>query len=303
VRVLVTGGAGFIGAAVTRLLSGDGHDVAVTCRPGTAPHRLAGLPESVVVHHVDLTDLDGLGEALGGDPLDLVVHAAGARGHGTGSQSIVAAWRDTVMATVTLLQALELHPPRRLVHVCSSLVYRPSPEPLSESSPLGPETTRGAAKLAAAVAVGQWCAQTDVSGVIVRPFSVYGAGEDPSHVVPTLLRALRADEPFAVVAEESRRDFVHIEDVAQAIALAAEIDAPMATVNLGTGVETSVPDLIAMAEEVTGRTVRRAPAAHPGTPPRRRHWCADRTTAGAMLGWAPTIRLREGLAMLWEGSP
>jgi nucleoside-diphosphate-sugar epimerase len=74
-----------------------------------------------------------------------------------------------------------------------------------------------------------------------------------------------------------------------------------AILNVGTGIETSIPDLVTTAEWVTGATMVPAADAHPGTPPRREHWLADPSLAAHLLGWRSSITLEEGLRMMWEG--
>lgn len=297
-RVLVSGGAGFIGGAVARALLD--HQLHVVVRPSTDPERLLSLPAGCRVHRTDLADPASTAELVEHVAPHVVVHAAGSAGHATTRTQRLAAWRDDVLATASLLEALRTVPPDRLVHVCSSLVYRPSPRPLGEDAPLGPETFRGAVKLAAAVAVDHWSLDTGVPAVIVRPFSVYGTGQASTRVIPSLLGAIADGTPFAVTSDESRRDFVHIDDVARCIALAAGAgSADGRVLNLGTGTETAIPELVAIAERTTGKEVHIAPDPYPGTPPRRPHWIADPTVPAELLGWHAEISLEQGLGMLW----
>lgn len=300
-RVLVTGGLGFIGSEVARLCHKHGDDVHVIIRPGTADERLDALPAGVMAHRVDLTDLEDVTSVVTSHRPVAVVHAASSPAHPATPEERIAAWRDDVIATVTLLEALRRQPPQRLVHIGSSLVYRPSPEPLHESSPLAPETLRGVVKLAAEAAVRQWAAETGVPSVVIRPFSVYGPGADQGRVIPVLLLALRTRMPFAMVSDESRRDFVHITDLARCVTQV--MSSPVAdgrVLNVGTGIETSIKELVAVAERVTGTAAVTAPNSHRGTPPQRPHWCADPSLAEELLGWTAEVSLKEGLGMLWD---
>lgn len=299
-RVLVTGGVGFVGGAAARGLLADGLDVVAVVRPGTDDRRIAALPDGIAVAAADLAEPEAIAGVVAATRPDVVVHAAASPGHPSTAADRLAAWRNDVLGTAALLEALRDAAPDRLVHVCSSLVYRPSPQPLGEDAALGPETVRGAVKLAAAVAVQQWSTETAVPAVIVRPFSVYGPGERPGRVVPTLLRAIADGTPFAITAEEQRRDFVHVDDVARCIGLAVTSPAADGRVlNVGTGVETSPAELVAAAEAVTGKEVIVAAAPYPPTPPRRPHWVADPSVAAALLGWRATITLADGLHSLW----
>ena len=123
-------------------------------------------------------------------------------------------------------------------------------------------------------------------------------------VIPVLLRSLSSGSPFAIASAESRRDFVHIDDVARCIVLAASQPAnEVPVLNVGTGVETSIKELIEIAERVTGMTVVPARDPYPPTPPSRPHWRADPSLASTVLGWTADIGLEEGLSMLWRARP
>ncbi len=299
--MLVTGGVGFIGAAVVRLLHARGDEVRVIVRPDTPASRIGALPEGTTIHRGDLADPSTASKALEPSRPEVVIHAAASSGHARTSEQRMAAWRDDVIGTAALLEALRPSLPDRFVHVGSSLVYRPSSGPLGEDSALGPETFRGATKLAAATAVEQWSLETGIPAVVVRPFSVYGPGQHETRVIPVLLGSLASGSPFAIASAEPRRDFVHVDDVARCIVLAASRpgdDVPV--LNVGTGVETSIKELISLAERITGRTVVPTKDPYPPPVPNRPHWRADSRLAAAVLGWTANISLEDGLAMLWR---
>jgi UDP-glucose 4-epimerase len=297
---MVTGGAGFLGAAIARHLHTAGYDVHAVVRPSTGDRRVGALPEGVAVHRADLADLAAITEVVRRAAPRIVVHAAASHGHPATGVERIAAWRDTVVATAALLEALRAFPPDRLVHLCSSLVYRPASQPLGEHASLGPETARGAVKLAAAIAVEQWSAETGIPAVILRPFSVYGAGQDPNRVIPTLLRSIADGTTFPVTGRQSTRDFVHVDDVARCVAVASGSKAADGRVlNVATGVETSITGLVALAELVTGKTVLIDDEPFPPVPPRRPHWVADPSLAAELLGWRADVALEDGLRELW----
>jgi nucleoside-diphosphate-sugar epimerase len=99
----------------------------------------------------------------------------------------------------------------------------------------------------------------------------------------------------------SRRDWVWVGDVVDACVRAAADDAlpPGVVLNIGTGVQTSTEELVATAERVTGRPIATEAGAHPGRDWDTADWVCDRTAAGKLLGWEPTVDLAEGLARTW----
>jgi nucleoside-diphosphate-sugar epimerase len=257
----------------------------------------------VTVHKVDLADLAALAPAVQDAAPRVVVHAAARGGHPATAAERVASWHDTVVATAVLLEVLRGAGPERLVHLGSSLEYRPADHPLRETDPMEPVTARGAMKAAATVAVRQWAGETGTAATVVRPFSVYGPGEQAGRLVPTLVACLRDGTPFRLVAGTARRDFVHIDDVVDAVLLAARHPgAPGQTFNVGTGVETDTAEVVALAQEVTGRPLVLADEALPPRSADVAHWAADVSHTEVVLGWRSAIDLAEGLGRTFEAS-
>jgi len=104
-----------------------------------------------------------------------------------------------------------------------------------------------------------------------------------------------------LTAPGQRRDWVHVDDVVHGCLLAATAEElpPGQVLNLGTGVQTANEELVALAEQVTGRAVRTLLGAHPGRGWDARSWVCDPALAGRLLGWQPAVDLRTGLARTW----
>ena len=301
--VLVTGAAGFVGARIVRTLLERGDDVHAVVHPRTDLARLHGLDGPVTIHRADLADVDAVGPVVRGASPAWVVHAAARGGHPTTPAERVASWRDTVLGTVALLESLRDVGIVRFVHVGSSLEYRPADRPLREDDPLEPTTARGATKVAATVAVLQWAQEQGVPATVIRPFSVYGPGEPPGRLIPTLMHCLRTGDRFRTTTGTYRRDLVFVDDVADACALALHSDAAAgATLNVGTGVETSTGEVVELAQRVTGRTISIEDGGFPARPSDTEHWVADMTRTRSLLGWLPPTDLATGLDLTWQAT-
>jgi UDP-glucose 4-epimerase len=296
-RVIVTGGAGFIGAALVHALVARGDDVHALVHPRTDAWRLDGAPDAHL-HRVDLDDGAALAPALAGIGPASVVHTAARGGH---PRDHAAMWRDTVLGTVTLLDCLEPVGVERFVHLGSSLEYAPSDRPIRESDPCEPVTARGAAKLAATIAVRQWAVEHDVEAVVLRIFRVYGPGEPPDRLIPALLASLATGEKVPTTAGTTRRDMIHIDDVVEGILRSLESPAAAGQVlNLGSGDEHSVDEIIELFGAAAGRPVPTLPGARPVAVHDVPHWRADMAHTNEVLGWRPTIDLPTGLSMLLD---
>jgi nucleoside-diphosphate-sugar epimerase len=296
-RVLVTGAAGFLGATLAGMLCARGAQAHAIVRPTTDPWRVHDLP--VAIHRADLCDESGVHGVLAAVRPTDVVHCAAGAGHPVSAEDRAAVWRDNTVATVALLQAMADVRPERFVHVGSATEYRPKSTPLAECDAVEPVTVRGASKLAATVAVRQWARGFSVPSIVMRPFSIYGPLEDERRLVPTVLRCAATGEHFRMLDGVSRRDLVHVDDVADGCVRAlahAHVDAPI--VNLGTGVEYTVAEVVSVVESVTGMPVRLADERRPRQRHDVEHWVADTSRCRALLGWVPSTDLQTGIAGL-----
>jgi nucleoside-diphosphate-sugar epimerase len=303
--VLVTGAAGFIGANAVRALLARGHTVHAVVRPGPDPWRLRGLNGPVTSHRLDLADAEAVHALLRRTRPGAVVHLAtyGAYERQTDFRAMVGA---NVLGTFHLLEAAEAAGVRAFVSAGSSSEYGFKAEPMRETDRLDPNSLYAVAKAAQAHLCGL-AARRGTGGMGVatfRVFSAYGPWEEPSRLIPTLLRRARANLPLEMVAPDVARDFVYVDDVTDAL-----LDLPRVAglrgevINLGTGVETTLSEVVAAVLELTGS---RSEVAWGAMPPRRwdtDRWVADPLLAARLIGWRAGHGLRQGLAKMaaWMG--
>ena len=290
---LVSGAAGFVGAAACSAFIRAGHEVHALVRPGTSISRLLG--DAVEVHRVDLHDTPQLAAVVKRVRPSLVVHAAASAGHGAGGRT--ALWLDTVQATISLLDAMDAAPPVRVVHLASSTEYAPSPHPLREDDMRPPVTARGAAKAAAWLAVREWAGTRGVGVTALRLFRVYGPHEPEGRLVPAILRALEDGTPVPLPSCTVGRDWVHIDDVAEACVRAAGDDARARVLNVGRGASLPPEAVVAAFAEAAGREVPVIRGGWDLRPLDVEHWSADLTALAAAWGWSPGVDLRTGAGL------
>jgi nucleoside-diphosphate-sugar epimerase len=283
VRALVTGAGGFVGRHLVARLRADRWDV-------------TGLTRA----DVDLSNPEAAAAAVRAADPDVVFSLAAGRAKATASDRAATVQVNT---SPWLVDALPDRC-RAVVRLGSSTEYAASPRPLAEHAALHPRGFFGATKAAGSLLLQAAAAERGVRAAVLRAFQVYGPEDHPTRLVPVVLSAARTGATVPLPARVSRRDWVWVGDVVDACVRAAQ-DAtlpPGTVLNIGTGVQTSTEELVAVAERVTGRPIATVPGAHPGRDWDTADWVADPSAARRLLGWEPTIDLAEGLARTWAAA-
>jgi nucleoside-diphosphate-sugar epimerase len=283
VKALVTGAGGFVGRHLVARLRADGWDVAALTRID-----------------VDLADPVAAATAVRAADPDIVFSLAARRAKAT---AVERAATVQVNTSPWLVDALPDRC-RAVVRLGSSTEYAAASRPLAEDAALRPRGFFGATKAAGSLLLQAAAAERGVRAAVLRAFQVYGPGDHPTRLVPVVLAAARTGATVPLPPRLSRRDWVWVGDVVDACVRAAQDQTlPNGTVlNIGTGVQTSTEELVAVAERVTGRPIATSPGAHPGRDWDTADWVADPSAARRLLGWEPTVDLAEGLARTWAAS-
>jgi UDP-glucose 4-epimerase len=304
-RILVTGGAGFIGNEVVRQLAAAG--ARVTALDNLVNGKRANLEDVPAAQHKlvvgDLRDLDTVTQCVDGQ--DAVIHMAclGVR------HSIHAPLENhEVNATVTLrlLEVAKLKGVARFTYVSSSEVYGTAQTaPMTEQHPCWPMTVYGAAKLAGERYTDAFWRTYQYPTTVVRPFNAFGPRShhegDSGEVIPKFLLRALSGKPLIVHGNgEQTRDFTFVADTAAGIIACALSDNTIGeTINLGSGAEVTINALAELVRKVTGRnqvTVEHG-ADRPGDV---RRLIADIAKARRLIGFKTSVGLEAGLAKLLD---
>jgi UDP-glucose 4-epimerase len=302
-RVLVTGGAGFIGSELVRQLAGRGLGVRVVDNlvNGRRENLDGVLSETVELVVTDVRDVKSM-EALVRN-VDIVFHLA-CLGVRHSIHSPVENHEVNASATLALLKAARTAGVKRFVYVSSSEVYGSARTvPITEEHPTLPMTVYGASKLAGEAYTRAFWKTYRYPTVILRPFNAYGPRchheGDSGEVIPKFMLRCMAGKPLVVFGDGTQtRDFTFVEDTAGGILAAGLADASLGeTINLGSGKEIQVRELANTIAQVLGRPDAEIVHVEP-RPGDVLRLLADSSKARKLLHFKPRIALRDGIARL-----
>lgn len=296
-RVLVTGGAGFIGSHLVRALLARGHDPVVL--DDLSSGRRSAVPAGVSFVQADVSE-PATAERICDLRPEVVVHAAA---QVSVDRSVHDPARDeavNVRGTAITLDGAVSAGARRFVFISSGGAVYGSTRGADEATPPAPESPYGRNKLAAEGLV----AAANLPTAIARLANVYGSGQRSDQeggVVAIFTEALRAGRPVVVHGDGGQaRDFVHVDDVADALCRMVEDDV-VGIWNVATGVATSVMGLLSMLERVSQRSLEidHEPARAGDV----RDSCLRVERIARDLGWRPRLDLAAGLALTLQHVP
>ncbi len=306
-RILLSGGAGFIGSHVVERLLDDGHEVVVLDRLDDLLYppeiKEANLAPSLARPGCELVRGDVLDEALVERTLssarfDALVHLAALAGVRPSVERPTDYYRVNVEGTVTLLQACARHGVDRVVAASSSSVYGNARRQPSREDDLAaaddPVSPYAASKRAMELACRAWFHLIGTPITCLRYFTVYGPRQRPEMAIHKFARRMLAGRTIELFGDgSSSRDYTYVADVVEGTLRALERAEGYAVYNLGNRRPTRLDDLVARLAAALGVEARVAYG--PEQPGDVRATCADVSRAEASLGWTPQVPLDEGL--------
>jgi len=315
-RVLVTGGAGYIGSHTVHLLSQKGHEVSIVDDLSRGHHHnIAGKD----FHQITLTDTPRLTRLLEAGSYDAVIHFAAYIAVGESTKDPELYFTNNVSGSISLFTAMGRAGIKRLVFSSTAAVYgTPSHVPITEDFPFAPVNPYGETKVMVEKILGWLDEFRGLRTIALRYFNACGAepgtglGEehDPeTHLIPLVLRAVKTGQPVTIFGDDYPtqdgtciRDYIHVSDLAEAHI--ASLDHLLAggesnRFNVGTGIGRSVREMIQAVEEVTGKKVPFVMG------PRREgdpaELVANSDKLKRTLGWKPRyVELRDIVATAWQ---
>ncbi len=283
-RVLVTGAGGYLGRAVVEALDHAGHEPVAMVHSDRST-----VPADVETRPGDLLRADSLADAVRG--VDAVCHLAGLTRARESWDQPLRYFAVNVSGTLALLDAMAASGAGVVVFASTGSIYgTPELQPMSEDLPDAPPHPYAASKQAAESVI-EWQARAGGLGaVVLRLFNVAaGTDPDPTRIVPRVLAVAAGESPSVEVNGDGSvvRDFLHVDDAARAFVAALDAGPRVGAFRrytIGSGVGTSVRDVVTAAGRVTGRPI---PVIHRPSAVEPQALVCDPTRAAADLGWKP----------------
>jgi UDP-glucuronate 4-epimerase len=307
-RILVTGGAGFIGSHLVEKLLAAGHDVVILddfndfYDPQIKHANIAGFAREVTLYHVDLRDSESVRSLFHREKVEAIAHLAARAGVRPSIQHPRLYYDTNVTGTLHLLEAARVTGVERFVFASSSSVYGASKTiPFSEDEHLSQTLSPYAAtKIAGEFLCSTYSHLYNLRVVALRYFTVYGPRQRPDLAIHQFMRRIYAGQPIDQFGDgTTRRDYTYIDDIIQGTMAALKYDGPMFDIfNLGENQTIQLRDLIAGIENALGEKakINRLPE-QPGDMPVT---YADISKARKLLGYNPSTRLSDGLPRFIE---
>ncbi|MFC1904247.1 SDR family oxidoreductase [Chloroflexota bacterium] len=302
-NILITGGAGFVGSHIVDKLSPDSK---VTVLDNLSSGSLSNLEKSkdrITFIKGDILDKKLLVDLVVG--IDYVFHLGANVGNIKSIEDPYLDMEVNIHGTLNLLEACQNSNIKRLVYSSSGAIFGEAKYlPVDEDHPLNPESPYGASKMAAEKYCFAFYKIHGVPTTSIRYFNIYGPRQGLSeyaNVISIFINRIKEGKPLTVFGDgQQTRDFVFIEDIVQAnLRAATQLDAVGEICNIGTGIGSSLNELISILNEVSGRDNQVIYA-----DPRAGEVIHSRATikkAQRILGYNPETTFKEGLSLTWKG--
>jgi UDP-glucose-4-epimerase GalE len=313
-RVLVTGGAGYVGSHAAKLLAETGHDVLIVDNLAEGHRRSVG---NLPLVEADLLDRNRIASLLREHRIDAVMHFAAFAYVGVSVKDPATYYHNNIVGSLSLLDAMRDAGVDRIVFSSSCATYGiPHKVPITEDHPQNPISPYGFTKLVVERALADYSHAYGLGYAALRYFNASGAAADGSigedhdpetHLIPLVLQvALRQRDYVEIFGTDYPtpdgtciRDYIHVDDLATAHVAALEKLKPgeALKLNLGTGHGASVQEVVKLCHEVTGHPIpTKAAPRREGDPPAL---VADASAARQTLGWQARYSMREIVESAW----
>jgi nucleoside-diphosphate-sugar epimerase len=298
-KVLVTGAAGFVGANLVRRLLQTGESVSIFLRPQSNLWRLQGILSDVHHHDIDLRNGDAVEAAVENIRPDIIYHLA-VHGAYPSQHDVNTILQTNIMGSSHLIQACAKVGFESFINTGSSSEYGYQPHPSAENELPEPNSYYAVAKASCTMYCRFVSQKLQMPISTLRLYSVYGAYEEGSRLMPTLIKHGLHGELPPLVSPDTARDFIYIDDVLDIYQkVAAKTDLAYGEVfNVGTGIQRTLREVVDVARDVMHIEQEPQWGSMEGRSWDTNVWVADISHLRQTLDWEPQLDFREGFARM-----
>ncbi len=295
-KVLVTGGAGFIGSALVRALLSEGYEVTVLDNLSTGLQGNLPTDSRLKLVTGDVRDYETVSRTI--RKHQNIIHLAAQAFIPFCYQQPLEVAQVNAMGSINVFKACSNHSIKRLVHISSSEVYGTAQTlPMNEKHPMQPYSTYSVAKAAADLWAQTFFWEHNLPVVILRPFNTFGPRETLPYFIPEMIRQCLKEPTIHVGNLKTSRDFTYVDDTTHAMIQALETEnIEGAIINIGTGQTHEMKAILALIERETGTEDKATHLDKTRLRPRDvQTLVTDNTKARKILGWTPATTFAEGI--------
>ncbi|EKE14754.1 MAG: NAD-dependent epimerase/dehydratase [uncultured bacterium] len=300
-RYLLTGSSGFIGSVLLRkLLKNNKNDVYLILRKKSNTWRINDLLDKTTIFYSDLSDKLELTKIVKKIKPNIIFHLAtnGAYSYQKNADQII---HTNILGTWNLLQACNSVNYELFVNTGSSSEYGFKKFAMRETDILEPASYYAVTKCAQTLLCSHIARQEKKTIVTIRPFAVYGPYEESKRFVPTLMNALFSNKKMNLVSPTTARDFIYIDDVADAYLKINELkNNPGEYFNIGTGIQSTIKNFVDISIKITGKNIKLVWGSLENRNWDTDNWVADISKAKRLLNWVPKTNLEQGIKLTWS---
>lgn len=295
-RVLVTGGAGFIGANLIYKLLTLNCDINLLVRPSTDLWRLKKILPRLKVHEIDISDKQNLTKKIARINPQAIIHLATYSQY-RNQEDFEQMVETNIKGTLNLLIASKNVDYDVFINTGSSSEYGIKNRPMKETDLLEPISFYAATKASATLLCQVFSREYKKPIVTLRPFSVYGPFEDESRFIPTIIKAIIKNKSIKLTSGNQRRDFIYMDDLVDIYVKTLSRGEKLSgqILNMGTGIEYTNDEVVQTLFKITGKKVRIEKGAYPERLWDTSHWVSDISKTKRLLNWKPKFTLEDGL--------
>ena len=299
-KIIITGGAGFIGSAVTKKLQQEGHELFIIDNLSFGKREFIHVDNDHFFNN-DILDLPSMMNIMGRIRPEIVIHLAAVHFIPYCNQHPYESSNINITGTVNVLEAAKMNAVKQLFFASTAAVYPISDEAVNETHPTGPMDIYGLSKLVGEHLCNEFHLQTKIPVVICRFFNAFGPNETNPHLIPEIQKQVNNGQRTLQLGNLTpKRDFIHTSDMANAVTiLLNKLKEGIHTYNLGRGIEYSVTDIVDSFARQLGESVKIEVDQSRIRKVERMHLLAD-VSKLKKLGWQPLIDIDGGIKTLVE---